>query len=136
MRGFLRFVYSWYWKTLGPIILLLIVAFVIVFVLVRLSPPWLNAEYWQGIAGIAQIFAAVLAIVTVLQAKQMMDEAEKQRWESVAPHWVYLENDLVPALAVVNNTDYKRAGGVLSNTGYGPAIDIRGQKIGGGQRHQ
>jgi len=49
---------------------------------------------WQGVAGIAQIIAGVLALVTVLQSTSMMREASRQRREAeklrdeaVAPHW-------------------------------------------------
>lgn len=49
---------------------------------------------WQGVAGLAQIVAGVLAAVTVLQSSAMMREAnrqrretEKLRQEAVSPHW-------------------------------------------------
>ena len=54
--------------------------------------PFLQQPWWQGVAGIAQIFAGILTVlatlfawITINQAKEMQKEAKKERKESVRP---------------------------------------------------
>ncbi len=78
---------------------------------------------WQGVAGIAQIVAAVLAIIAVKQAKSMLDQADQQRKDSIAPDW-----DVVSSRAkhptLVDGDLVVTAEVELLNTGFGPAREI------------
>ena len=52
---------------------------------------FLEYPWWQGVAGIFQILAGIFAIITILQARKMQKQAEKERRESVAPDWEIIE---------------------------------------------
>lgn len=52
-----------------------------------LTKPW-----WQGVAGIAQVLAAILTIVAVYQSWKMSKRADAQQRESARPDWD-LENE-------------------------------------------
>jgi hypothetical protein len=47
----------------------------------------LDPVMWQVIAGVAQIIAAIFAAITVWQAKTMLNQADRQIQQSVAPSW-------------------------------------------------
>ena len=49
---------------------------------------WIFGQaWWQGVAGIAQIFAAGVSIYAVVQARKTIELAQEERRESVAPDW-------------------------------------------------
>ena len=81
---------------------------------------WILAPWWQGVAGIAQMLAAIFAVVTIIQARKTIREAEAERKLSVAPDWdiagVYVSG---PAEGTASVYIYIR------NTGFGPARDFR-----------
>jgi len=76
----------------------------------------LNQEWWQGVAGIAQIMAGVLALVTVWQAKRMMAQASEERELLVAPDWDYTGYDASPR--TLEEWVVKMS---FRNSGFGPA---------------
>lgn len=81
---------------------------------------FLTASQWQGIAGLAQILAAILAIVTIRQTSKMMVEADRQRRESVAPYWLFLGADV----GIDLDRDKIRNRATFVNSGLGPARDV------------
>ena len=50
---------------------------------------FLSSPIWQGVAGIAQIFAAGLSTISVFVALWALHQAKKERVEAVAPDWAY-----------------------------------------------
>src|SRR5215831_5459052 len=70
---------------------------------------------WQGIAGIAQVLAAVFALLAVRQARTMIQTAESERLQSTLPLW---EPDGVPH--IVNDIMLYF---ILRNVGRGAALD-------------
>jgi len=63
---------------------------VLLFVVIAAALLPLEAAWWQGIAGIAQILAAIFAVVTILQARKTIEQADKERRFSVAPDWGFV----------------------------------------------
>ena len=80
-----------------------------------------NAPWWQGVAGIAQIVAAIFAIITIIQARKTIKQAEGERRLSVAPDWDVV-NAGIGGHRGGHNTD--RLGLVFTNTGFGPARSV------------
>lgn len=78
-----------------------------------------NAPWWQGVAGIAQIIAAVFAIVTIIQARKTIRQAEEERRLSAAPEW-----DAIEVWAGGGGQGFALEL-FLVNTGLGPARNCR-----------
>lgn len=78
----------------------------------------LEARWWQGVAGIAQILAAILSMITILQARKVIAQAEEQRKLSVAPDWEVVEE---ASEGYVTGDNKRIARIALLNTGSGPA---------------
>ena len=89
-------------------------------------PFWhfLEAPWWQGVAGITQIIAGILALITILQAIQMIRKAEKQRRESVAADWEVLDYSSQKTLNGGEKIARVSSSIVLINTGFGNAINL------------
>jgi hypothetical protein len=47
----------------------------------------LSHPIWQGVAGVAQIAAAVLALIAVRQATRIINLAEDERRKAIEPAW-------------------------------------------------
>lgn len=91
----------------------------------------LSRPVWQGLAGIAQGIAAILAVVAVWQAKRMLRQNEHARHALVAPEWV-ITNDANRVEGVqVAIVDIR-----LQNVGFGPACDFSVQFESGNGHHQ
>jgi len=103
----------------GLVVAALVVASVIA-VNARPASTLLQASWWQGIAGIAQILAAVFAVVTIVQARRTIKQADEERRLSVAPDW-----DLLDAgEAVARTPESVGLFARFANTGLGPARNI------------
>lgn len=76
----------------------------------------LEQNWWQGIAGIAQIVAGVLAMWTVRQSRKAIRQADEERKRSVRPDWHYTGGTDHPAKDSLIRTGIK-----LTNVGRGPA---------------
>ncbi len=79
---------------------------------IQANSGWLSLSAWQGIAGIAQIGAALLSTYTIIIAK-------RQQRESVDPDW-----ELVHAYARPNPGGNPYGTIQLLNTGFGPARQV------------
>src|SRR5258708_32130951 len=77
---------------------------------------FLTLPLWQGLAGLAQMLAAVLTVVMVYQTRRMLRQADRARLASVAPEWEITNNAnrLVGAEASLAEID-------LQNVGLGPS---------------
>lgn len=75
----------------------------------------LNEPWWQGVGGIAQIFAAVLSVIAVLQAQSMMRQATRERREAALPAWEFMGKGYSRAP--------ERTEVIFENAGLGPARD-------------
>lgn len=77
---------------------------------------------WQVIAGVAQIIAALFAATTIWQAKQMLDRADRQIKQSVAPAWDTSSRIISP------EHDHQKMNHCVDipfeNTGFGPARNL------------
>ena len=86
----------------------------------------LRAPWWQGVAGLAQIIAAILAVWTIRQARKTILLADEERKLSVRPDWDLMENKLPfgPPRAAAGQ-DFMPVRLEFSNTGFGPARQLR-----------
>jgi len=80
----------------------------------------LRARWWQGVAGIAQILAAVFAIVTIIQARKTIRQADEERRFSVGPDWDLVKT-VFPMRRLGAGTSSMLVMLEFSNTGFGPA---------------
>ena len=80
---------------------------------VFLSLPW-----WQGLAGIAQIIAAVLTVVAVREARRATHEIERQRRDTEAPSW---EVGVPTTFSLMAEGDQFQTQVSFLNVGLGPA---------------
>lgn len=107
---------------MGCLTLLLLIAAGAVLILGGLPTRFiLAAEWWQGVAGMAQIVAAFLAVYSIRQGTKMLREAERQREAAVAPVVSFVKEHLLSA-------QYLPSGGSqtvveLRNVGSGPALN-------------
>jgi hypothetical protein len=106
-------------KPVGIFLLLLLAGGLITWIISK--PSILSHGYWQGIAGMAQVIAAILTIVVVIQTWAMLNraddarrEAEAARRESANPDWEAINKDKTGFQNIVT----------LLNTGSGPAKNI------------
>lgn len=92
-----------------------------------LAQPW-----WQGVAGIAQILAALfaimsifLALVSILLAARTIKQAQAERHEAVAPDWRVA--DIHDAQAHPSEPSKVESRIHLQNQGWGPArfVDVQ-----------
>jgi len=82
----------------------------------------LSSPLWQGIAGIAQITAGILAVITIMQARDMQKQADIARRESVAPDWEIISVRSLANVYLSNpNKDFTLC---FENTGFGLAKDV------------
>jgi hypothetical protein len=85
----------------------------------------LNEPWWSGVAGIAQVSAAVLSLIVVWQTMRMIRAADHQRRESVAPDWgvhrepQWQESNLSGPIPPGTHLYLE-----LMNTGFGPAREL------------
>ncbi len=77
---------------------------------------------WTIIAAVAQIVAAIFAIIAFVQARMMLHQADLQRKESVAPAWVVQSAQFHCPYYAQSNSYYVDI--PLHNTGNGPARNI------------
>ncbi len=78
----------------------------------------LSHGWWQGVAGIAQILAAILSMITVIQARKTIAQAdEEQRKLSVAPDWEVVEQS---SKSYTTGSNMRIARIALLNSGSGP----------------
>jgi len=82
----------------------------------------LDPAMWQVIAGVAQIIAAIFAAITIWQAKTMLDQAEQQIRQSVAPAWDISTRIMSPEFDHPKMNH--RVDLPFLNTGFGPARNI------------
>lgn len=80
----------------------------------------LAADWWQGVAGMAQIIAAFLAVYSIRQGTKMLREAEQQREAAVAPVVSFVREQLMSAQYLSNGNS--RTVLELRNVGSGPAL--------------
>ena len=84
----------------------------------------LDAPWWQGIAGIAQILAAIFAIVSIIQARKTIRQAEEDRHNAVAPDWsvasIEDHRGLGRATEVEQYAEFR-------NSGWGPARRVHAE---------
>ena len=78
----------------------------------------LSHGWWQGVAGIAQILASILSVITVIQARKTIAQAEEQRKLSVAPDWEVVEHF---SESDTTGSNMRIARIALLNSGSGPA---------------
>jgi len=81
------------------------------------SADWGDPK-WQGAAGIAQILAAILSMIAILQARKVIAQAEEQRKLSVAPDWDVVEES---SESYTTGSNMRVARIALLNSGSGPA---------------
>jgi len=91
----------------------------------RIQPTFLTQPWWQGIAGIAQIIAAVLTIVAVYLALKTLRQSEKSRIEAISPSWDVFLCQLAGTASTPegNPVSYSYTVGFF-NSGYGSATDV------------
>lgn len=77
----------------------------------------LREQWWQGVAGIAQIVAAILALKTIRQAKKTIEQADEERRLQVNPDWEVLEHQTRPQVGAPLRSSQL----MLYNTGFGAA---------------
>ena len=82
---------------------------------------WLEKSWWQGVAGIAQILAGIFSVITIIQARRTIKQADQARRESVAPYWDLIEVRIEDWTPGVTEITYKL---VFKNTGFGPARNL------------
>lgn len=92
--------------------------------LINQLKPVLEQSWWQGFAGFIQVLAALLAILSIVQAKKMFLLAKKERVESVEPSWDIIHDNLNTILDSANVYYSLRGEITLINSGYGPARNI------------
>jgi len=85
---------------------------------------FLGASWWQGIAGVAQILAAVLSIIAIWQAQRSIRQAQKQLWESTSPDWDLVSYGIQEKTSMPKSADFLL---VVKNSGFGPARDTQWQ---------
>lgn len=77
-----------------------------------LSQPW-----WQGVAGFAQVLAAIFSIVSLWQARKAIKLAQQANEDSLAPYFGF---------ASMNPPVGKNRTLVFTNCGFGPARNLKG----------
>jgi len=80
----------------------------------------LREDWWQGIAGIAQILAGSLAAYTIIQARKVIQQADEERRLSVAPDW---RADRYWSVAEDEDVAESKVRIELVNAGFGCAVD-------------
>lgn len=81
----------------------------------------LKEDWWQGIAGIAQIMAGILAAYTIWQARKMISQADEQRRFSVRPEWEKSRETPKMNMLWAAEPNLRRIEIRLRNSGWGPA---------------
>ena len=123
---------KWLQIVLGIIFVIILVSLITIFW--QYIEPNLEQSWWQGTAGMVQIFAGIFAIITIIQAKkaskqatetiklakETINQADEARKASVRPDLVYLHSLLSPA------SDYQKRNYTydlrFKNIGFGPLI--------------
>lgn len=79
---------------------------------------FLTLASWQGIAGMAQVGAAILTIIAIRQASKMIRQGEQAKLASRAPEWEITNHVTLAGLQVsVADIDFR-------NVGLGPAKNV------------
>ncbi|WP_163538232.1 hypothetical protein [Gracilibacillus sp. YIM 98692] len=85
----------------------------------------LEQDWWQGVAGITQIIAAVITLIAFFLARKTLLQGEKARQESVAPAWDIVNENLITNIHSDPKKYYYIDGKLnLQNTGFGPARNL------------
>jgi len=92
---------------------------------------FLTLPLWQGIAGVAQAVAAILAIVTILQARKMLRQGERAQFASVAPDWM-----IANEANHLHGVQVSLADIYLENVGFGPACKFKVTFASNNNHHQ
>ena len=83
---------------------------------------FLSQVWWQGVGGIAQAIAAVLALIAIKQARKMLRLAEEERRFAVAPDWDIQTAEARPGWRKEAGDPTQRHGAIqLWNSGLGSA---------------